>query len=105
MVALGRWGPNSGWNNPYLWPGFDTSIATRQARKVQVTHDLGYDTIPAKVQGCTAIMARHAIQRFSQDETLKEEKGDRYSYVLADLVAGMPIGVKQDLSSYVLRNA
>lgn len=90
-----RWGPDWG---QWQWP-------RRAFPEVQVTHDLGFDTIPRTVQQATAEVVKQAILRSATDENLKSETAGDYGYTLGTLVEALPASIRQALNLYRTTNA
>lgn len=95
-VMTPAWGP--GWQAYLDYP-------TQPVSRVQITHDLGFDTIPASVQQATAEIAKAAVTRSATDETLRTETAEGYSYGLATMIEAMTPAVRQMLAQYRITNA
>lgn len=106
LLYLGRSGSASSMNSPSWGPGWSAFLDVPQRpNRVQITHDLGFDTIPAVVQQATAEVAKQAIQRLATDETLRTESAEGYSYALAATVDAMTPAILQMLAKYRNINA
>lgn len=90
------WGP--GWQEWEDSPNSDT-------RRVKVTYNGGFATIPREIQLATAELVKYQLSRLKSDPTLQSENAADYSYQLKEQVDALPRHVLQALSRYRNTNA
>lgn len=107
ILQLNNWGKTSSFGDPRWGAGWDifTSSSNVRPRKVLVTHDLGFDSIPAKVQQAVVLAVKDNIRLNTIDNTLEQESLGNYSRTISKTLTAVSNEARQLLSEYRITNA